>query len=76
MKTLSTSSLAALISGLAAFFAIDLLWPAIPTEHFANVIGLAAIVGAGAGVWWSRRRAMSAPPQAARSAGKDETELP
>ena len=76
MKTLSTSSLAALTSGLVAFFAIHWLWPAIPVEYFTNVIGLAALVGAGAGVWWSRRRAMSAPPQPAPGVGKDETDRP
>ena len=61
MKTVSISSLTALMAGLVAFFAIQLLWPAIPVQHFTNVIGLAAVVGAGAGAWWSHSRA--APPE-------------
>jgi len=56
MKTISISSLAGLVSGLIAFFAIHWLWPAIAIENFTNVIGLAAVIGAGAGAWWARSR--------------------
>ena len=59
MKTVGLSVVGAALFGLLAYGAIRLLWPEIGVGHFGNVIGVAAVAGAGLGVWWARRAAAS-----------------
>lgn len=70
MKTVSVSTLAALLFGLLAYLAIRLLWPGIAAQHFTNVIGVVALVGAVVGAWWTRRSASALPPQNSQPSAK------
>lgn len=74
MKTVSVSTLAALLFGLLAYMAIRVLWPGIAVQHFTNVIGVVALVGAvvGAvvGAWRTRRSASALPPQNSQASAR------
>lgn len=74
MKTLSVSTLVAVLFGLLAYMAIRLLWPGVAVQHFTNVIGVVALlgaaVGAAVGTWWTRRSASALPPQNSQPSAK------
>lgn len=46
---------AGLLCGLLAYAAVRLAFPAVAVQEFGNLIGLAAVIGAGAGAWIARR---------------------
>lgn len=48
-----------LVCGLLTYAGVRIAWPSIAVQEFTNVIGLAAVVGAGIGAAIARRRATS-----------------
>lgn len=54
MKKLAAGSVSALIGGMLAYLVLAFAFPGIDPRDFANLIGLAAVIGAMAGAWLGR----------------------
>ncbi|SFG70598.1 hypothetical protein SAMN05518865_116125 [Duganella sp. CF458] len=54
MKKVKAGGISALIGGMLAFLVLDVAFPQIDPRDFANLIGLAAVIGAMAGAWLAR----------------------
>jgi hypothetical protein len=64
IKTILGSVGIGLLCGLLVYAAVRLAWPNIAVQEFTNVIGLAAVIGAGIGAAFTRRRAAAESSQA------------
>jgi len=64
IKTILGSVGVGLLCGLLVYAAVRLAWPNIAVQEFTNIIGLAAVIGAGIAGAIARRRTATESKQA------------